>query len=345
LGSLVFVFGVAAPPRKRTMRVAVDSAGVLTSPAGNVQVEDKISGEISINRTGVECELKNTPYNTGGSGDGEVYNLDEHDLNCGTGKVMTSWTLKRVIPSSDVFRMEYECCTIPGGATSQSGSQVVEGGTEIKAMTGIVDMKAIDCDKQNGFVQQWVVRRRKPRKKFGEISGRRRTIAIQYKCALPASGYTRQCQSIKGQAADDGKGEGGLFYLDRQNPSCPDGNFMSSWDIKRTDDASTAWIRTDIKCCSVEYQRIAECQCIARLPGLRDANASHAFPACAGIHSYLNSSNQTIVKPKEFSCSEPRLTVCSLLCLNSCGITSNCIGNAILLMPPSSVLSCLAAGL
>jgi len=165
---------------------------------------------------------------------------------------MTSWTLKRETPYSSNFRMEYKCCTIPGGANSQSGSQELSGGMEMVDMNKIIGMKAIDCDKQNGFVQQWAVRRRRPKKeRFDISSGRRRSIAIQYKCALPASGYTRQCHSIEGQAADDGEGGGRLFYLDRQNPSCPDGSFMSSWDIKRIDD-NNGHIRTDIKCCSVE---------------------------------------------------------------------------------------------
>jgi len=262
---LLFTVAGAAPPVSKLMRMAVDARGKidLNSNTGDVQLEDEIVNEMSFNNAG-ECETKHTGYNSGGSSQGLAYYLDRHDLNCGKGKVMTKWSLKRKTSHSQEFKMEYECCSIPGGATRQSGSQKVEGGTRIAAMTGIIDMKAIDCDKKKGFIQQWVVRRRRPAKKRWELWGRRRTIAIQYKCAVPAPGYTRQCDTIKGEGADDGPHGGRLFYLDRQKPSCPRGSFMSSWDIKRKriDDGDakllglplgidTAHIRTDIKCCSV----------------------------------------------------------------------------------------------
>jgi hypothetical protein len=243
----------AAVPQMSHMRMSVAADGSVAQHNGT---SDTQLAEDDFDMTG--CETKYTSYSDHGGGNGKVYYLDRHDVNCGNDKVMSSWKLER---KSGKVRMKYGCCSIPGGSQSIPGDNEVGNSKDKEVMTGIIEFKAIEC--KNGFIRQWKLHRQHPAKKGWEAWGRRRTISIKYKCASPTAGYTTQCSTIKGKAADDGPGAGQLVYLDRQNPSCPDGSFMSSWDLKRIDDGeakllglplgyATAHIRTNIKCCLVK---------------------------------------------------------------------------------------------
>lgn len=166
--------------------------------------------------------------------DALVQFLDRHNLDCGAGNAMSSWTVKNAGCSTNYFYMDYSCNTVPvltGTVTTRNtGCQVGVG-----YKTEYLDRHNVECN-NNEVLQQW---------RLMTATCSAGLMKVDYNCAgvfttPTCNQHETACNEIQGQ---------GPIYLDRHNIACPaNAPFLKGWRLVYCSGVNYKFVYT---CCSV----------------------------------------------------------------------------------------------
>jgi len=163
---------------------------------------------ISLNREKYSTNNQNTytstqfQTRTGGNdwGNGSVFYLDRHSVDCGAGKVLQGFHLYR--PASNLIAYEFACKSHPAIQGNTYNDQTPWNATDGDKSTNFLDRHDVRC-KAGYALQQF------------KLIRNGRNIAYQYRCVQFNS---NNCTStVTNQSWGNNKGNYQNIYLDRQN--------------------------------------------------------------------------------------------------------------------------------